>query len=414
MHYKLFYMLNITLTNQITASPSLHKTSCMKYLYFFLLSIILLSCASNKTIYDDKNITDRKLDKLMREYSETPSDSALANQLKFAYQYLHQQELAEVNRYQYSSLLNDKEKLLKAYTGLQAFYDRVRSYSAADALLRPSSVGTEIAQTKLELVSGHYEQSETWLEQKNWQTARSAYRSLAKVQQWMPDYKNTRQLLKQAQEAGIVHAVILPLHAEGFYYPSYGNTGFGNNGPGNNSRLSDQLVRDLRGNQATQTGWYRVYNPNEASRLREKPNWTIDPFWTELRQTEPQTRRFDRRAEKQAEIGKDTTGRPIYKVLEATVTITELTYQINGQLQLRIQDEDNQQQIASQYWNEQSSYTRRFATYKGDAGALSNEDWELINAPRDNNPNNDRQMEERLLEKMYPNLLNWLRGQLNQ
>jgi hypothetical protein len=407
-------MLNTTLTNQLPVGPSWYKTNCMKYLYFLLLCTVLLGCAGNKTIYDEKNITDKKLDKLMRDYSAAPSDSALANQVKFAYQYLLQQQLAEVNRYQYSSLLGDKEKLYKAYMGLQAFYDKVRGYAPADALLRPGSVGTEIAQTKLELVSAHYEQAVVWLEQKNWQTARSAYRSLAKVQQWMPDYKNTRQLQREAREAGTVHAVVLPLHAEGFYYPN--NNNFGNNNLGSNNRLSDQLVRDLGGGGQSQTtsGWYRVYNTYEANRLRQKPNWTIDPFWTELRQSEPQTKRTERKAEKQVEIGKDTTGRPIYKVLVATLTITEMTYELNGRLQIRIEDNDNQQTVATNNWNEQYRYVRRFATYKGDAGALSNDDWELINAPRDNTPNNERITEEKLLEKMYPNVLNWLRGQLNQ
>lgn len=374
-------------------------------LLFF--AIILTACGGSKSIYDDKNITDKKLEKLIRDYSADPGNTDLANQVKFAYDYLHNQQLARVSQYQYASSLQDKENLLNAYIGLQSFYERVRGYSALNDLLKPGSVGAEIESTKLALVSGHYELAIELLDEQNWKSGRQAYRSLTKVQSWMPDYKDTKSLLKQAKELSIINAVVLPLRAEGVYY----NNNFGNNGFNSGPRLSEQLVRDLGGSYST-GGWYRVFNPWEATRTGKQANWTIEPVWTQLRMDDPRRQTTTRNVEKQADIGKDTSGRPIYKKLLATLTITEVVYSITGRLEARINDDDNREQLANNSWHETYSFRKRWATYKGDAGALSNDDWELVNAPQ-NNPMNEASMEAKLLEKIYPNLLSYLRSQLN-
>ncbi|MCU0334670.1 MAG: hypothetical protein MUF62_06420 [Chitinophagaceae bacterium] len=385
----------------------------MKSTYLLLLALLFIHCGSRKSIYDDNNITERKLDKLIREYSANTGDRELANQVKFAYDFLHNQYQADISRYQLGGTLADKERQLNAYINLQSFYDRLRGYNTLERLLAPGSVGTEIAKTKLELVSGHYELAINWLNGRHWQEARSAYRSLLKVQQWMPDYKDSRQLLRQAKELGTVNAVVLPLRAEGFFYNNnMGNNGFGNNGLNSGPRLSEQLVRDL-GGQLNSNGWYRVWAPWDMNRANAEPDWTIEPVWTQLRIDGPRSNRSERRVEKQVEIGKDTAGRPLYKVLSAVLSITEVTYTANGRLEIRINDQDERRNIGFNSWNESYSWQQRWATYRGDAGALSNADWELINAPRDANRNEEALMEQRLLERMYPNLLNWVRGQLN-
>lgn len=383
----------------------------MKSLYTLLFASLLMACGGSKTIYEDKNITEKKLEKLIREYSVNPSDKYIGDQVKFAYDYLHNQYQAGITQYQYSSTLEGKESLLGYYINLQSFYDRIRGYSTVNNLLKPGSVGAEIEKTKLELVSGHYEQAVEWMEESNWRTARSAYRSLTKVQQWMPDYKNTRQMMRQAKEQGIINAVILPLSAEGFYYNNRNNN-FGNNNMGSTPRLSEQLVNDLGGSYNS-GGWYRVYNSWDVQRQNVRPNWTIQPVWTQLQMDNPRSNRFDRTVEKQAEIGKDSSGKPIYKKLTATLSVTEITYTATGRLELRILDEDNNERLSNRNFYDNYSFKTSWATYKGEAGALSNQDWELINAPRNSTNRDEALMEQRLIEKMYQNILSHVRGQLN-
>jgi hypothetical protein len=381
----------------------------MKLLYTALVALLLASCGgSKKTIYQDNNINDKKLDKLIRDYSANPYDTAIANQIRFAYDYLLGQRMAPINQLQYSSSLAEKEKLLNAYIDLQGFYDKVRSYSAVSKLLKPSSVGTEIEKTKLDLVSGHYENALNLLDEKNWKSSREAYQSLSKIQQWMPGYKDSKKLVQQARESGTIIAVVLPLHAEGLYYPN-NNAGSGMRYAGN--RLSEQLVYDL-GGSFNSSGWYKAYNSYELNNRQLSPDWTVDPVWTQLRINEPRITNREEVRQKQIEIGKDTSNRPIYKTVKATMKITTATYDAYGTLELRISDYVNKKSVGRMTWNENNSSSQSWAAYTGEAGALSNADWELINAKNNNRPD-QFYAEDRLLEKIYPDLLRYVRSQLN-
>jgi hypothetical protein len=381
----------------------------MKLLYAALFVLTLAACGGSKTIYQDNNINDKKLDKLIRDYSANPSDTSVANQLRFAYEYLLGQRMVPINQLQFSSSLEDKEKLLNAYIDLQAFYDKVRSYSAVSKLLQPGSVGTEIEKTKLDLVSGHYENALKLLEENKWKSSRDAYQSLSKIQQWMPGYKDSKKLLLQARESGTIIAVVLPLHAEGMYYPN-NNIGSGLRYAGN--RLSEQLVSDLGGSYNS-SGWYKVYNSYELNNKQITPDWSIDPVWTQLRINEPRYTNREEVRQRQIEVGKDTANRPIYKTVTATLKITTATYDAYGTLEVRIGDYANKQNISRMSWNENYTATQSWATYTGEAGALSNADWELINARNNNNRPDQYFAEDRLLEKIYPNLLRYVRSQLN-
>jgi hypothetical protein len=236
----LYAWLNRPVTNDCRRWPYQQKATHIKPFFFLLLVVLFIQCGSRKSIYNDNNITERKLDKLIREYSINTSDCELGNQVKFADDFLENQYKSHVNRYRLGGTLADKERLLNSYINLQFLYDRLRGYNTPDRLLAPGSVGTEIATSKLELVSGHYGMAEEWLDSRHWQAARSAYRSLLKVLQWMPDYKDSRQLLRPAKERSTVNAVVLPLRAEGFFYnTNMGNHGFGNNGLNSGPRLCE-------------------------------------------------------------------------------------------------------------------------------------------------------------------------------
>lgn len=381
----------------------------MKLLYTALFALLLASCGgSKKSIYTDNNINDKKLDKLIRDYSANPYDTSVANQLRFAYEYLLGQRIVPVNQLQYSSSLADKERLLNAYINLQAFYDKVRSYSAVSKLLQPSSVGTEIEKTKLDVVSGHYENAFNLLEENNWKSSREAYQSLSKIQQWMPGYKDSKKLMQQAKESGTIIAVVLPLHAEGIYYPNT-NSGSGIRYAG--SRLSEQLVYDLGGSYAS-SGWYKAYNSYELNSKQINPDWSIDPVWTQLHINEPRYTNREEVRQKQMEVGRDTANKPIYKTVTATLKITTATYDAFGTLEVRINDNANKKSVSRMSWSENYSSSQSWATYTGEAGALNNADWELINAKNNNRPE-QYYAEDRLLEKMYPNLLRYVRSQLN-
>jgi hypothetical protein len=142
-------------------------------------------------------------------------------------------------------------------------------------------------------------------------------------------------------------------------------------------------------------------------------DWTIEPVWTQLQFNQPRTQTREEKRSKNTEIGKDSLGRPIYKTLTATLTIYEQSTEAEGAIELRIFDVANNEAISNNRFRQTYRVTNRWASYKGDAGALNNEDWEMLNASRNPNRLDNRLLEERLLEKMYPDLLNHLRNRLS-
>jgi hypothetical protein len=367
--------------------------------------VILFSCKSSKTVYDDGRITDRKFEKLIKDFNSNPRDTALANQVKYAYDQILAGHLNEVSRWQYTNQLNDKERLLTAYQDLQRFYDNIRNNPNLNNLLRPSSVAAEVEKTRLDLVSGYYEEALSLLQENNWRSARIAFGSLTKVERWMPNYKDTRRLTREARESSILEAIVLPLRAEGFFY-NPGNQNFGG-GP----RLAEQLVRDL-GGSFNQSGWYRVYEPWQANRIQGGPDATLDPVWVQLQTDAPRTQQTRREVSKQIEVGRDTSNRPVYQTVRATLNISEQSANASGRLEMRMTDERTRELLWRNSWNETHSHRNRWATYTGDSRALSNDDWDLVNADR-GQPISNAWLEEQLIRKMYQNILNDLRNRLN-
>ncbi|HSR39437.1 MAG TPA: hypothetical protein VLL95_11025, partial [Phnomibacter sp.] len=134
--------------------------------------------------------------------------------------------------------------------------------------------------------------------------------------------------------------------------------------------------------------------------------------WTQLSINEPRYSNREEVRQKQIEVGKDTANKPIYKTVTATLKITTATYDAYGTLELRIVDYANKKNIDRMSWSDKYASSQSWATYTGEAGALSNADWELIHAKQNNRPD-QFYAEDRLLEKIYPNLLRYVRNQLN-
>src|SRR4029077_10668045 len=99
------------------------------------------------------------------------------------------------------------------------------------------------------------------------------------------------------------------------------------------------------------------------------------------------------------------------KTISAVLTITEASVCAGTEMEVRISDIQNQSRVGRRSFNENITLREVTATYKGDKDALSNEDWMLVNN-RNQLRVDERWMQEKLMEKVYPDLLNYIRGKL--
>ncbi len=389
------------------------------FLYILFAFSLFAACRSNRAVYDSRSTSARNFDNLIQDFNRKPGDSGIVRKLQQAYDLRVAELNAEVERWRYASSPEEKEKLLLSYTALQNLYDKVSADRRLQSMLRYTSVGAEIDRARLDLVNSSYEEGLRLMGSENWADARKAYEDFERVEKYQPGYKDTRQLMARAREAAVVDVVILQPAYESFAY------GSGNMYPHyqrNYNNFSDALVRDL-GGRYQGSSLVRVYNTWEANYSQVNPDWTVEPVWTQLDMGQPRINRYDRRLSRQIEIGRDTANRPVYRTANATLHVVEESYDIRGRLEVRIKDYYNRREIAGNSWHESEQYRFQYATYSGDAAALDNYAWQLINASRAqhnnyNSPGNygfgagNNQAEERLLQKMYSNVLSWLRGYL--
>jgi hypothetical protein len=365
----------------------------------FLAGILAISCNSVKNIYQDENVNERQYEKLVAQYQKKPNDTALSNRVIFAYQSILQNHLENISRLEGRNDLQSLASLVNAYSDLQDFYNNAAPVSK---LVHPGNVEDEKQVAKEKAAEAWYAYASSLVDDGGWKNGREALNVCEKVNQWKPGYRETSQLMVEAVELATLDAVIQPLRSEGFY--SYGSFN------PSSERFSFQLASDL-GNNRYNNKLYRVYDAEEANRYQVAADWIIEPVITRFQVDPVNYNRYTRTVTKSIETGKDSLKNPVYKTITAELSITEASVCVSTELETRISDLQYREQIGRRSFTETITLKETSATYKGDRKALSSEDWALVN--NRNRPEiNERWLQQKLLEKIYPDMLSYLRGRL--
>jgi hypothetical protein len=357
------------------------------------------SCNSVKNIYQDENVNERQYEKLVNLYQKKPGDTSISNRLVYAYQARLQNHLENISRLQSRNDLQSLELLVSAYADLQDFYN---SAAPLSNLVQPGNVTANIQAAKDEAAEAWYSYAGDLLEQGGWKNGREALTVYEKINRWKPGYRESRQLMMEAAMAGTIDAVIQPLRNEGFYsHGSYNPAA---------DAFSLQLASDL-GNNRYNNQLYRVYGAQEANRYEIVADWIIEPVITRLQVDPVNYTRSTRTVTKTIEAGKDSLKNPVYKTISAVLSITEASICASTELEARISDLQYREPAGRRSFTESITQKVVSASYTGDRNALSNEDWYLVNN-RDRINTDERWLQQKLLEKIYPDVLAYLKGRL--
>jgi hypothetical protein len=394
--------LRVTISTPLQSHFQTHPL--MKTIFTTLaVCLVIASCNSVKHIYTDDNINERQLEKLVKNYVKEPTDTGNANKLQYAYNFILNGHLTYINQLKQNASLNAKEQLIGAYASLQEFYNNANAIPMVSQLVRPGNVQAEKQMAVANAAAAWYQHGEDLLSRNSWQAGRDAYNVFAKVNGWIPNYEASVSRMQEAREMGIIHAVLQPLRTEGFYQQtSYRN---------NNQGFANQLLSDLS-NAWNSNDLYRVYDANEAYHNQVQPDWIIEPVLTRLEVSPLKYTRSSRIVTKKIEIGKDSVKNPIYKTIKAELSITEAKVYAVGDMEARITDAISQQKVDRRGFSESFVVSEVTATYKGDKDALSKADWVMINN-RNIVDVDERWMKEKVLEKIYPDMLGYLKNSLH-
>lgn len=291
----------------------------------------------------------------------------------------------------WQKIVSELEALQKIYTALNA------SPASARLVPAPQDYALAIREAKEQGAVEYYEIAVQHLQSSSRADARKAYDALQTVNRLYPNYRNTSSLLREAREKSILDVVINSVQTRGYVY---GNWNF------RSDNFQRELVRDLGGSFGNNLSGARFYTDWEARSRNVEPDWMVDLNWDNVYISPGRHHTYTRNVSKQIEIGKDTSGRPVYKTVNATLYITQRSINARADMEYRVIDLAENESVE---WNRIPAFLDlniEEATYRGDSRALSDYDWALVNNRQPYRYNDEGDIMDALYAQVYSQLRN--------
>ncbi|MEJ7588277.1 MAG: hypothetical protein WKI04_12020 [Ferruginibacter sp.] len=372
----------------------------MKPLLGFSLLMILYSCAGTKRNYLERNDADKALRDAVKQLSKEPSNDNAKNALPVLYARITQHHLLNIK-----SLANEKdlsrwEKIIAEYDALQTAYENIITSPAAFKLVTPENYNTQLLDAKHSAAAAHYDYGQEMFSVPGRSNAKYAFIHFRNAEKFIPEFRDAKIMMNRSYENSIVNVIINPVQDNSFFFNSgWGNTGYNYS----NEYFQQTLVRELgKDNQRYPA---RFYTEWEARRENIKPDWLVTLSLRNMDIPYPITNNYSRNTSAQVQVGTDTSGRPIYNNVYATVNISRTGFTARGNMEVLIKDLATQKDISYRTFSDDYRWEEERATYTGDSRALTGRDWQLINNQYYSTPRKEDVLNE-LYKRIYPQVKN--------
>jgi hypothetical protein len=379
-----------------------------KILYPIIAILILASCKTSKD-YLLRSDEDKTLFDIVKKLNKHSDDEEATKALAEVYKLAQQRHLKRISTYSNDyKEISRWDKISNEYQILQNMYDAIDKSGAASRLVKPTSYQNEITDTRQSAAEDYYQQGETYLDNNEREYAKKAYTSFKKAGNWVKDYKDSKAKMDEAFNSSIVIVIINPVQDNSFFF----NTGWGNPGYNySNEYFQQNLVRDLGGKYASRYP-AKFYTEWEARRDNVTPDWVVDLTLRNMDIPRPFLYNYSLNRSKKIEIGSDTSGKPVYKTVYATLNIQRQSFNARAQMDVNVMDVVTRRNIVYNSYSDTYNWQEEVATYSGDRRALSNNDWALINNNNFNLPGKEEIL-NRLYRNIYPQIMNRIRNEVD-
>ncbi len=373
----------------------------MKYIFYIFISLVILAgCGSSKD-YLSRSDNDNTLFDAIKTLKKRNADTAALNALPVLYNAAQQRNLRKINSYSSSNNIERWDKMISAYVTLQEMYNAIVESDAASRVVNPVNYQQTIYDTKQQAAADYYSTASVFLNKPEREDAKRAYNYFKKADKLVPDYQDSKLKIDEAYQNAIVNVVINPVQDNSYFF----NTGWGNSGYNySNEYFQQTLVRELKGINSNRYP-ARFYTDWEARRDNVQPDWEVNLTLRNMNIPRPQTYSYSRNASQQVEVGRDTSGKTIYRTVYATVNISRQSFTANADMEINITDLATRKNIVYNTFREDYRWEQEHATYNGDSRALSANDWAIINNSYYNEPRKEDVLNE-LYRKLYPQVKN--------
>jgi len=367
-----------------------------------LLSVSLLLTSCQKKNYLDRANEDKALADAIKQLNKDETDSKALDAIPVLYARIRENRLSAIESSRNSRDLGRWDKIISHYEALQEAYDAINSSPAARKLVSADNVSETLISEKQQAAAAYYEAGIDNLDRGGRDLTRKAYNYFKKADRFVPNYKDSRHKMEEAFGLAMVKVLVNPVQDNSFFV----NNGWGW-GPGYSQEYFQQtLLREL--NNLGDRFPAKFYAHWEVSRDRIDANWVIDLVLRNMEVPQPFSRQYTRRVSKQVQVGTDTSGRPVYDNVSATLYITRMSFTAQANMEVRVVDFNNNKNIGYRNFREEYRWEEERARYTGNSQALSPSDWQLINRNSFNTPRQEDIVRE-LYRRLYPSVKNYIR-----
>jgi hypothetical protein len=373
------------------------------YSLFFIAvtSAVLFSCKSASKLYEKGNY-DEAVEKAAKKLQKDPTDPELLDIIRNSYRYAVNDHESQIRSHGQSSSELKYEWIHKDYVDLQKMYEAIYKVPSVYNIVRPTDYSSYVMTYAEKAGDVRFERGMAFMQGYDKQSYRNAYREFQAALNFKPGDIAAIQKRDEAFDYAVTNVVVLPMQQYGGYV--YSNYRIG----GNN--LDDQIIHNLQFSSGNQ--FLKFYSAWDARSRNIRTDMTVDMQLATVDIGRYQDSKTTRRVSKEVLI-KETVIRPDsivkeYGWVHADITTTRRT--IGSRALLRIGVEDDR---GRWIWNDQvgadHAWSTEFATYTGDARALSPSDKALVDKRPERGPDEDEIM-RCMLEQISNDAANRIRN----
>jgi hypothetical protein len=373
-----------------------------KTAFIIIISVFTFACSSKKGFLERSN-SDKALQDAIKKLNKNPDDQEATVAIPQLYKMIQIKHLDKIKAVNLSQQYNKWDDLLNEYQLLQDAYNCIINSVPAYKLVTPESYATKIYETKDQGAAAYYEQGLTYFNQAGRANAMAAYKSFKQTEKFVIGYKDVNEKLRQAFQNATVTVVINPVQNNVNTF----NSGWANSGNNySNQYFQLNLLNDLNNNNTNPAVFY---NSKEAQKINIRPDWTVDFTLKSLDIPNPSNTYSSRTVSNSIQIGTDTSGRPVYNKVYATINTTTSSFVAKGNMEMTIYDVVFNKNISNRNYSQDYKWVLETATFSGDKRALSNTDWNIINNAGADAPRKEEVLVE-IYKKIYTSVLYEIRN----
>ncbi len=350
-------------------------------LYLLLLAVIsffTFSCKTASKLYEKGNY-DEAVELAAKKLQKDPNDSKLLDIIQNSYRYAVTDHESRIRSNAESTNELKWEWMYNEYASLQRMYDAIYRVPSVFNLVKPTDYSSYLVTYSEKASDVRFDRGLSLMKGYDKQSYRNAYHEFQTALRLKPGSIEALQKMNEAYDYAVTNVIVLPMEQHyGFRYGFYNN---------NHRDFDEQLLRNLQFNSGNE--FLKFYSDWDARTKNIRTDMVVDMRLSTMNIGRYYDDRSKRQVSKEVVI-KEIVYRPdsvvkIYGKVYADIITTRRSMHSDAMLQINVRDA-NGSWLWSDNINSKHSWSTEFATYTGDARALSESDKQLVNHRQEQAP----------------------------